>query len=149
MEAGARTVVREPGWVWALVWVGFPLVGGGLGLLLAWIADEAAGIRWLPFRGVFELLDRFAGTTATIVAVAAGAALGLGLAVAGVLDRLTVTVDGAEARLHRGTTDGTVARRDTAAVFADGRQLRRELARIGVVVKDERKRQYIRTVPGS
>ena len=123
MQFDDGTVVKEPGWVWALVWTGFPLVGVGLGALAVWVADGAADQRWLPFRGLFRLLDRYAGTPATIIAMAVGAALGLGLAVAGVLDRLTVTVGNDSARLRRGDTDNTLDRSQTAAVYADGKEL--------------------------
>jgi len=116
-------VVKEPGWAWVLVWTGFPLLGVGLGALVVWVADEAAGQRWLPFGGLFRLLDRYAGTTATVIAMAVGAALGLGLALAGALDRLTVTVGHDTAALRRGSTEDTVARAGTAAVYADGKHL--------------------------
>lgn len=225
MQPATGTVVREPTWVWVLVWSVFPLLGAAAGWLVVSVSGWAADLRWLPFRGVFRLLDRYAGAPVTVGAVAAGAVVGLGFAYAGHRDKLTVTVDGGGVDLRRDGRDRRVDRAAVAAAFADGKhlvlqdagdgelareksdlppaalaaafrahgypwrdadphaadfrlwveglpdlppgadpllrararvlgkreeaaELRSELARIGVLVRDEKKRQYVRTRSG-
>lgn len=123
MQPGTATDVREPGWVWGLVWTAFPALGAGAGWLLVrisgWVADE----RWVPFRGVFRLLDRYASPPVTVATVAAGAVAGLVLAYLGHQDKVAVTVadDGVEVR--RGDRTQRVERGRVAAAFTDGKQL--------------------------
>lgn len=224
MQPGTATVVREPTWVWALVWAGFPLVGAALGGLLVqvsgWVADE----RWVPFRGIFRMLDRYASPPVTVATIAAGAVAGLVLAYLGHVDKVAVTVTDAGVEVRRGDRTQRAERAAVGAAFTDGKhlvvqdaagaelvrektdlaaaelaaafaghgypwrdedpyagdfrlwvedlpdlppgadpllrarakvlgdrdeadELRTELARIGLVVRDERKRQYIRVRP--
>ena len=222
-QPGSATVVREPAWGWALVWTAFPLLGAAAGWLAVRISGWAAEERWLPFRGVFRLLDRYEGGPATVAAILVGAAVGLAFAYAGHRDKVTVTVSGSAVELLRAGHTQRVDRDAVAAAFADGKQLvlqdaagaelareksdlepaalaaafrahgypwrdadpyaaefrlwvedlpglppgadpllrarakvlgkrdeaaelRAELARIGLVVRDERKRQYVRTL---
>lgn len=135
MQPGERSEVREPGWVWVLVWTGFPLVGAAAGAGLIRLAGWAADQRWVPFGGLFRLLDRYSGVPLTVAVIAAGALLGLGAAWAGAQDRLAVTVGRDRAELVRGGSTVQLERRAVTAVFADGKQLvavdadARELAR--------------------
>lgn len=131
----AGAVVREPTWVWVLVWTGFPLVGGVVGWLLVRVADRAADARWVPFKGLFRLIDRHSGAPLTIGAIAVGAILGLLLALTAQGEKLTVTVDREGVDLIRDGRTRRVARADADAVLLDGKQLvvldatGRELAR--------------------
>jgi hypothetical protein len=55
-SGGGATVVALPPVERALVWVGFPLIGGGAGWLLQWLAGWATALPWVPFKGPLELV---------------------------------------------------------------------------------------------
>lgn len=123
MQPGSTTVVREPTWVWTLVWTGFPLVGAAIGWVLVrisgWVADE----RWVPFRGIFRLLDRYASAPVTVATIAAGAVAGLVLAYLGHIEKVAVTVTEDAVEVRRGERTQRVAREAVSAAFTDGKQL--------------------------
>jgi hypothetical protein len=137
VQPATGTVVREPVWAWALVWTGFPPLGAAAGWLLVSVSGWAADERWLPFRGVFRLLDRYASTPVSIGAVAAGAAVGLGFAYAGHRDKLTVTVDRGGLDLRRGGRSRRVERTAVVAAFTDGRHLVLQDAEGGELVREK------------
>lgn len=123
MQPGTATVVREPTWAWALVWTGFPLLGAVAGGLLVAVSDWAAEERWLPFRGIFRLLDRYAGPPVTVATVVAGALAGLALAYAGHREKVAVAVDHEGVELRRHDRTERLPRAAVAAAFADGKHL--------------------------
>ncbi|MEU3452943.1 hypothetical protein ABZ671_04980 [Micromonospora sp. NPDC006766] len=224
---GGSTVVRGGAGELVLMWVGFPLLGAGLGAALTagsgWLAD----LPWFPFQGWLKLLDRLPDERAYPGGAAVLALVGLVVAWVGARERLTVTVGRTDVRLHRDGHGRDIARAAVSGVFLDGTalvlldadggelareksdldpeklraaftgqgwpwleqdphraayrrwvdglpglpaganallrarqkalddgrgreagELHGELARLGVVVRDERKRQYWRLVPG-
>ncbi|MFJ8577302.1 hypothetical protein [Micromonospora sp. NPDC093277] len=224
---GSATVVSGGAGELVVMWVGFPLLGAGLGMALTAASGWLADLPWVPFQGWFELLARLPAERAYPGGAGVTALAGLVLAYLGVRERLTVTVGPTEVRLHRDGHGRDIARTAVTGVFlddkalvlldADGaelarersdldhgglraaftgqgwpwrdhdpyeaayrrwveglpglpagaeavlrarqraldggkggeaRELRGELARLGVVVRDESKRQYWRLIPG-
>ncbi|MFI7425377.1 hypothetical protein ACIBPB_00170 [Micromonospora sp. NPDC049836] len=133
--AGETTVVGGGAGELVLMWVGFPLLGAGLGAALTagsgWVAD----LPWFPFQGWFALLARLPGDRSYPVGAGVAALAGLAVAFVGTRERLTVTVGRAGARLHRDGHRRDVPRAAVAGVFLDGKALvllddaGRELAR--------------------
>ncbi|MFF5171506.1 hypothetical protein ACFY3U_02585 [Micromonospora sp. NPDC000089] len=107
----------------AVMWAGFPVLGAGAGWALVAAADWINGLRWVPWRGLFELIARQPEREATAVALALGVLAGLALAYVGTRERLIVTVDRVGLRLRREGTDRSLTRREVTAVFVDQRHL--------------------------
>ncbi|MEH0933714.1 YqeB family protein [Micromonospora psammae] len=120
---GAATVVGGGAGELVVMWVGFPLLGAGAGWALTEVSGWLAGLRWVPWQGLFELVDGLPDGRAIAGAVALGALLGLFVAHLGTRERLIVTVDRAGVRLHRDGTDRDVPRRSVSAVFTDRKDL--------------------------
>ncbi|GIF17935.1 hypothetical protein Ate02nite_06650 [Paractinoplanes tereljensis] len=118
-----------PWWARALGWLGLPLTGGGLLLLIVRVAG------WLPLPGPFALIRELPTTAAATVAVAIGVLLGLVLAVFVDRESLTVRIGPAEVVLSRPGSACSVPRGEVAVAFPDREQLvllgrtGRELAR--------------------
>ncbi|WP_405426877.1 hypothetical protein [Micromonospora sp. NBC_00617] len=131
-----RTVVSGGVVELVVMWGGFPLVGAGVGWLLAATTGWLARLPWVPFSDLVEWLDRLPEPQATAGTIAVGALAGLVLAGIGTAERLIVSVDAAQVRLRRAEQNRTVARADTRVVFladkhlvlldADGAELVRE-----------------------
>jgi hypothetical protein len=124
------TIVPTPRWARVLAWLGLPLVGGALLLLIvraAW---------WLPVPGPFALIRKLPAPAATAVAVAVGVLLGLVLAALVDRESLTVRISPAEIVLSRPGSSRSVPRSEVAVAFPDrdhlvllgrtGRELARE-----------------------
>lgn len=47
--------MRDPGWTWIIVWLGFPLAGALVLWALKLAAGWVAGLPWAPLQGPFEL----------------------------------------------------------------------------------------------
>ncbi|ASU84370.1 hypothetical protein CDO52_17590 [Nocardiopsis gilva YIM 90087] len=124
------TVVSERVW-----WIGFPLIGAGLGWLLKSLAGWVASLEWAPFQGPFRLVASLPEPVATIGAFVLGAAAGLVLAFLWWLGSLSVTVTDDGVVLKRGDNVQEIQRPSVNAVFLDGKDLvllgggTRELAR--------------------
>jgi hypothetical protein len=120
-----ETVVSDPAWAVGLMWLGLPLAGAGVGWLLQAVAGWLAELEWIPFQGPIELLASVADNEplATIVSLAAGAVVGLGLAFMGALETLSVRITDGEVTLTRGDITHKVSRNAVRAVFVDGKQL--------------------------
>ncbi|WP_433295793.1 YqeB family protein [Actinoplanes sp. CA-030573] len=124
------TTVPTPWWARLLTWLGLPLAGAALLFLAVRV------VWWLPLPGPLSLIRELPGTAATIAAAAAGALLGLVLA--GLADResLTVRITRADVMLTRPGSTVAVPRPDIAVAFPDrdrlvllgrtGRELARE-----------------------
>ena len=123
------TTVPTPRLVRVLVWLGLPAVGAALLLFAVRVLD------WLPFSGPFGVLRHLSPGLGTIVALAAGAVLGLVLAALVDRESLTVRLTGTEVLLTRPGTTRAVPRGEVAVAFRDRDQLvllgrtGRELAR--------------------
>jgi hypothetical protein len=118
-----RTVVAEPRWWRALVWVGLPLLGAAAGWLLEAVAGWVAGLPLAPFHGLFKLVASVAEPHATVAALGIGALAGVVLAYLAALDRLAVTVADDRATLTRGGATRTLERPLVSTVFLDGKHL--------------------------
>lgn len=119
---GSRVVAEPPAQV-ALTWILLPLLGAGAGLLMYAIAGWVAKLRWAPWRGLFQLIDRFDGPATAIGLPLLGVAVGLFLALWAAHERLTVTVTTAEVTLHREGADRRFARGQISGIFLDRKQL--------------------------
>jgi hypothetical protein len=103
-SGGGATVVALPPVERALVWVGFPLIGGGAGWLLQWLAGWATALPWVPFKGPLELVALVPDPHATIGSLALGIAGGLVIAVTAEQDYLKVTVEDDQVTIARASS---------------------------------------------
>ncbi|NES15178.1 MULTISPECIES: hypothetical protein [Micromonospora] len=121
-EPGAVVVTGGAGEL-AVLWVGFPLLGVGLGAAFTAASGWLADLPWFPFQGWFALLAGLPeGRSYPVGAGLAGLA-GAALAYLGTRERLTVTVGREGVRLHRDGQGRDVDRAAVAAVFLDGKAL--------------------------
>ncbi len=123
MEAAAsaddRTVVAEPGWIYTLLWVAFPLLGIGVGRLLLFAVGWLAGLEWVPLPGPVKLVASIPEPYATLGAVAVGGVAGLVLAHLAAKDRLVVSVAADRVTLTRGGVPTEFEPEAVGAVFLD------------------------------
>jgi hypothetical protein len=119
----SETVVAEPTWLVALIWVMFPLLGAGAGLLAVQAADWLAALRRLPFLGPARLIASLPEPQVWVGAAGIGAFLGLGLAYLAARDRLEVTVGDGRVVLTRTGASREIEGPAVTAVFMDGKRL--------------------------
>ena len=137
VNVGHVTVVGPQRGELAVVWVGFPLVGAGAGLLLKSIAGWVTGLAWVPFQGPFELIDSVPEPQATIGGMAVGALAGLVVAFLAHRDYVTVTVDPRQVTVAHAGSTVSAPRAGVSAAFVDGKEIvllgleAEELARVG------------------
>lgn len=120
-----ETVIDDPG-ARVLFWVLFPLLGAGLGWVVQWASGWIAGLPWAPLQFVFEGIDDAPDPQAALVALGAGALLGLIVAVLAVADMLVVRVGVSEVTLTRGGNKAKqrrVSRGDVTGAFFDRNEL--------------------------
>lgn len=115
--------MADPAWVPPLLWLGFPVLGAGLGLVLKAISEWVASLRWAPLQGPFELVASVREPYAWIGAVLIGGVAGLAFAYLAARESLAVTVSESGVAFNRGGTVRTVPRVGVSAVFLDGKQL--------------------------
>lgn len=113
------TTVHPPALVRRGSWIYCPLLGAAALFLLRLIAAWVAGLQWAPFQGVFELAASGADPWGTLVAVLAGALIGLGFAGLLAQERLTVRVDEGEAVLSSGRAAKEFPRSEIGSVFVE------------------------------
>lgn len=156
-SGGDATVVAPAPVERALVWVGFPLIGAGAGWLLKALAGWATSLPWVPFQGPLELVASIPDPSATIGSLALGIVAGLVVAVLAERDYVRVTwVPGGDPHkdeyrrwvedLPELPTGANAILRARAPALErgdteDAAQLRRELGKLGIVVREEAKRQ--------
>ena len=99
------------------------VLGAGLGLALHYLLGWLLGLPWLPFQGPLKLLDSIPGQIALPVLMGLGLVAGLSFGFMAPSDELEVTVT-----------------RDSA-------DLRAESIKLGVVVRDQGRKQYWADVP--
>lgn len=118
--------------------VGFPALGGLLGLALPPLARWSLRVPVLPIRFLFRLAASVAAPWEIAVCAGGGVVLGFGLALLAVTDSLRVTLTTDGIRLDERDRSWTVDRADVDAVFLDGRLL---------VVLDRHSCVVVRDVP--
>jgi hypothetical protein len=115
-----------------LIWIGFPLLGAGVGWLAQLLAGLLTHFPWRPVRGSMRLVEALPDPWPLMILAAAGTLVGLALAVVTAYERLTVTVEDDTVRFARGGRIGSAlegpaprqfARADIGAVFPDGKKL--------------------------
>lgn len=128
-------VVKDPRWLRGLYWVGFPLLGGGLGWLVKELAAWVAGMSWAPWQGLFKAIASIPEPGATWGALGVGALAGLVLGFLAWQESLMVTIGADSVELKRGDKVREFAAPAVKGVFVDGDRLvllgpaGRELAR--------------------
>jgi hypothetical protein len=123
MRTDTRTVVGHSATDKVLLYGGLPLVGGLLGYFLPRIADWAAAQRWVPWKGLFELVSGWDVWWAQVIMVAVGLVAGLVLGAIAMDDSLRITVTNHDVELLKNEKTTVVARDKVAAVFLDGKEL--------------------------
>lgn len=106
-----------------LVWFGLPVLGAGVGWLLAWGLDWVLGLSWAPFQGPLRLLDDVTGSWTLPVLVGLGVVLGVVVALSAYDDVAYVTVGPDGVTVTQGDVAQEVPRALVAAVFPEGKQL--------------------------
>ena len=104
-----RTVVSGGPVELAVMWGGFPLLGAGVGWLLAAATGWLARLPWVPFRDWSSGWTGCPSRRPPPARIAVGVLAGLVVAGIGTAERLIVTVDAAQVRLRRAGEDRTVA----------------------------------------
>lgn len=128
-------VVKDPPWLRGLYWVGFPLLGAGLGWLVKELAVWVAGMSWAPWQGLFKAVASIPEPGATWGALGVGVLAGLVLGFLAWQESLVVRIGAGSVELKRGDTVREFAAPAVKGVFVDGGQLvllgpqGRELAR--------------------
>ncbi|WP_239123652.1 YqeB family protein [Rhizocola hellebori] len=109
---------------WALIWLGFPLIGAGAGWGLQAAAGWVAGLAWAPFQGPFKLVASIDQPWATIGALALGAIAGVVVALLAAADVLQVRVGGDTVAVSRGGKPAReFPRASVTGVFQDAKHL--------------------------
>lgn len=116
-------VVKDPLCVRLLMWVGFPLAGAAVGLLLRMIAGWVAGLEWVPWQGPFKLIASLDRPWDWAAPVGVGVLAGLILAFVGWAESLTVTVSRESIGFKGGDKEHEIAGPAVKGVFMDGKQL--------------------------
>lgn len=121
-QLSPATVV-EPAWLRVFVWVGFPLIGAAVVVLLKLIANWVLALPWAPFQGPFKLIAAIPEPWVTIGAVLVGAVGGLVVAGLARKEALSVTFNGDKIVLTRGEEPKEIDGSSVDAVFLDGKEL--------------------------
>ncbi|MBA0050225.1 hypothetical protein E0L36_04720 [Streptomyces sp. AJS327] len=120
----------------AVLLLGVPLLGAVLGLVLPWVADWVAGLRWAPMQGPFELVASFGdGFGTRLACVGGGGVLGIGVGCVLLLMCMRLTVDGTTIQVEADGDTQRVDGTEVHVVFVDGGQL---------VLLDAESRQLLR-----
>lgn len=132
--AGMR--IRPSVAFYAIVWVGFPLIGalGGwvLSFALEWILDLA----WVPVQGPLQTIDDITGSWTTVILVALGFFIGVVVAFAAYAEIEFVTIGPERVIITLDGEDRLIERSDIAAVFIESKSL---------VLQDAAGRQHVRS----
>ncbi|MGA6161180.1 YqeB family protein [Amycolatopsis magusensis] len=120
--SSSTVLALAPGWR-VLGWLLCPLLGAallwGLELAAGWVSTLA----WFPFQGPFRLVESIPEPAATLGALGLGAVAGLGLALLGELDLLSLDIGASGVELRRGGKSQRFDRGAVGAVFFDGGKL--------------------------
>lgn len=118
-----ETVVADPGWVWVLLWLTVPLIGGGLGWLLKLAVGWITSLPVAPLPGWVRLLGDLPEPWATSGAVGLGVLAGLAFCLHAQGESLAVRIGTRRVVLARGEVTTELTRDQVGAVFLDGKQL--------------------------
>lgn len=103
-----------------VLWIGAPLLGGGLGWLVPVVARRIAETSWFPFQGLSTVLAWLADSVGTWLLIGLGIAAGIVFARYSYTQMLSVSVGPREIAAHVGPDAVRLARDRVAAVFLDG-----------------------------
>ncbi|RKN37911.1 YqeB family protein [Streptomyces hoynatensis] len=126
MSSEAReetTVLGLPVGDRVVLFAGIPVLGALIGLCLPWVAERAAGVRWLPGRGPLRVIASHEGPWTTAGLCGAGLLVGLCFGAYAAHVSLRVTLTDAMLRSVRAGRERCIARPEVDAVFLDGKQL--------------------------
>jgi hypothetical protein len=118
-----ETVVADPAWVLALVWIGFPPLGAVAGWLLNLVVVLVALLPSGPFHAAFELAASIPEPQGTIGGLVLGGLAGTAIAYQTVKERITVTVTDDRVNLALRGSVRDFPRASVSAVFLDGKRL--------------------------
>ncbi|MFF5209230.1 hypothetical protein [Streptosporangium sp. NPDC000396] len=107
----------------ALVWIGFPLLGGAGGWALKALALWAVSLPWVPFHGPLKLFASLPDQVALIGSLALGVLAGVVLVFLAEKDYVTVKVEDDQVTLTRGGSSRTVPRASISGVFLEDKRL--------------------------
>lgn len=113
------TVLSEPAWRTACVYVVCVLAGTALGPLVGPLADWLVTLPWAPMQGPAELV----ASIPTPWLLAAGSLAGLALGLIAHFEQLTVRLADDRVALTRKGSEQAFDRADTALAFRDGKHL--------------------------
>ncbi|MFD0559224.1 hypothetical protein FB566_5189 [Stackebrandtia endophytica] len=124
LDRARPTVVSDPGWLRALVWLGFPFAGA----MLVWFAGQLVGLSSgeapRPLAVVVTAFLAIPEPARIGGAAVIGAFLGAGLSFLAQSESLTVVVSARDVRIRRGISgELRIPATEVAAVFADGTDL--------------------------
>ena len=144
------------------------LAGALLGWALPGIAGWAGKLPFIPFQGILRWIGTFENNWIPIITAGLGALAGIAFALYVLNESLSITVSREEAVIFHKDMKIVLVKDDVKAVFPEGKDivfadregaelyrgqadvsrksaaLRRDLAKLGVMIHDEERRQYIR-----
>ena len=113
--------MRESAAVRYGIWVLCPALGALVLWGLTFVATWVAGLRWFPFKGLFELVASIESPYRVLGALTLGAILGLVFAFLWTVDMLSVTVSPTEVVLQR--HDNRQSFTTVRSAYVDGKHL--------------------------
>ena len=107
----------------AVVLVGFPLAGAGLGALLPLVWGVVEDASWIPFHGPLAALMSVDDGWSWLVRIGGLALVGLVVAVVAIAEDTVVSIGQDDVRIRVKGTSRTIGRERIAGVFHDGKHL--------------------------
>ncbi|MFF3543055.1 hypothetical protein ACFYXD_14490 [Streptomyces platensis] len=117
------TVLAQPVWTAALVYVALALLGAGAGWLVKILAEWLVELPWAPMQGPAKLLASVPEPWLTVGLLSAGTALGLIVGLIAQYEELSVVVSAGQITLTRKGKNQEFARGRVVQAFLDGKQL--------------------------
>jgi hypothetical protein len=105
------------------LYAGFGIAASALGYALPYIAAWALRLPWFPFEGPMRLIHALDGPYLRWILALVGLSAGFAIAYIAVRESLQAAVSDHEVELEQDGRRKTIARRDVAHVFLDGKQL--------------------------
>ncbi|WP_327222739.1 hypothetical protein OG229_00885 [Streptomyces platensis] len=117
------TVLAQPAWMVALVYVALALLGAGAGWLVKILAAWLVGLPWAPMQGPAKLLASVPEPWLTVGLLSAGTVLGLIVGFIAQYEELSAVVSVERITLTRKGKGQEFARDRIVQAFLDGKQL--------------------------